>query len=116
MALHKARESLRLLEREAASSPEPSRDSPWSATHEIELRAHAEGQLSHWRNRARAAEQEVRELRSALDEQQGNVGVLKHGSSQFYREVEVWRLKMGRWDHQNWADLCASGLRGPQDG
>mmetsp|Transcript_34308 Transcript_34308/g.94537 ORF Transcript_34308/g.94537 Transcript_34308/m.94537 type:complete len:93 (+) Transcript_34308:374-652(+) len=41
---------------------------------------------------------------------------MQQGSLQYYREVEVWRLKMGRWDQQNWADLCASGLRGPQDG
>eukprot|EP00966_Prymnesium_polylepis_P291497 6732719-Prymnesium_polylepis.1 len=59
MALDKARFSLRQLEAARSDSPEPGRCSPWCAEHETELRANAEGQLNHWRNRARAAEQEV---------------------------------------------------------
>ena len=33
---------------------------------------------------------------------------MKRGSSQYYDEVEVARLKFGRWDQRNWADLAVS--------
>ena len=45
-------------------------DSPWDASRARELQEAAEGQLSHWRQRARKAEKEAESLKAALNQQQ----------------------------------------------
>ena len=98
------------------SGPSSGRSSPWSAQAEIELRREAERIRNCWKTRCLAAENNLRDVRAALMEEQGRVQFMARNSSQFFREVNVLRAKLGRWDKRNWAELVVSALKGPRDG
>ena len=71
-------------------------DSPWDASRARELQEAAEGQLSHWRQRARKAEKEAESLKAALNQQQDVGGPIPNDHSDMYQEESVLREKIRR--------------------
>ena len=104
--------SARVAQRQASGSAEPPTTAPWSAEAEIELRRKAEADRDYWKAEAGRLEERCRVLSAAADDQEGRVSFLERNSSLYYREVQVLRAKMRRWDPANWAELCVSMLKG----
>ena len=80
-------------------------DSP-AAQAAIERQRASEAQLSHWRSRARKAEDLVVQSKAALDGQEGKVCFIEAGDRRMYEEAHVLALKMARWHPDNRADLA----------
>ena len=83
---------------------------------EIELRQQAEGRANSYMQETQRLKERLKEANAALSEQEGAVDFLQRGSSFYYREAQVLRRKLCRWDERNWAELVMTALAGSKNG
>ena len=112
MSADEPRVSSRIAAAVARGSDEPPQAAPWSAEHETELKRYEQKIASYWKREAQRLLERNRELSAALSEKEGRIKWMDRNTSQYYDEVKILRLKLGRWDERNWADLCVSALNG----
>ena len=106
MSADEPRVSSRIAAAVARGSDEPPQAAPWSAEHETELKRYEQKIASYWKREAQRLLERNRELSAALSEKEGRIKWMDRNTSQYYDEVKILRLKLGRWDERNWADLC----------
>ena len=80
----------------------------------MELRKEAEDRCNHWKAKAGRLTESLKTASAALSNQSGCIQYMNRFSTQYYDEVKVARLKFGRWDERNWADLAVSMLKGKE--
>ena len=88
----------------------PRAGSPWSAQHEVELRRDVERKYSFEKARAEKAEKELTKLRAAHTTNDAQLAFMPAGQSNYYREVAVLQVRLGRWHPDNLADLMGNAL------
>lgn len=90
----------------------PRAGSPWSAQHEVELRRIADQHYSVQKARAEKAEKELMQLRAAHTTDDAQLAFIPTGQSNYYKEVAVLQVRLGRWHPDNLADLIGNALAG----